>query len=195
MTLFRIMNLGPFLSNAQFTCLVNRIRVVASHIGYYQVFSRWENSFTQSLKNSWEDSFSDLVQEVLHHLVSNHFPILLESNRLRWVLYLFIWNMWLTYTNFVETSRMTWCFESAFEGWEGFTFVKKFQFLKGKLKVWEKKVFGDTRTRKMIFLKRFFILDMMTLDMIRMIINLLNCPLLNDFEDIFVKEDISWRQK
>lgn len=31
----------------------------------------------------WEDSFPDLIQEVFLHSVSDHFPVILESSRVK----------------------------------------------------------------------------------------------------------------
>lgn len=59
------------LSNVQFTLSVNCGRVVSS----------WLDRFLVTIV--WEDFFLDLIPEILSFLVSDYFPILLESRRLK----------------------------------------------------------------------------------------------------------------
>lgn len=66
------------LSNAQFIWSVNRGRVVSSRIDRFFITPKWE------------DLFPNLIQELGSHLVSDHFPLILESNKVKWVLLPFV---------------------------------------------------------------------------------------------------------
>ena len=124
------------LSNAQFTWSVNRGRVMSSRIDRFLVTSLWE------------DQFPDLIQETLVRPVSDHFPLLLESSRVKWGPTPFRFeNMWLQHHSFLDQVK-TWWEECPVTGWEGFKFMKKLKYIKEKIRTWNKEVFGDIRVKK-----------------------------------------------
>lgn len=85
------------LSNAKFTWSVNRGRVMSSRIDRFLVTS------------TWEDNFPNLIQETLSRLVLDHFPILLESSRVKWGPTPFRFeNMWLQHHSFIDTIKSWW---------------------------------------------------------------------------------------
>ena len=55
--------------------------------------------------------------------------------------------MWLHHPSFKE-SFGSWWREFQGDGWEGHKFMRKLQFLKAKLKEWNKNAFGDLIERK-----------------------------------------------
>lgn len=84
----------------------------------------------------WEDCFPNPIQEVGSRLVSDHFPIILVSSRVKWGPTPFRFeNMWLNHRSFFSNVE-TWWSECSFSGWDGFQFMKKLKFVKEKLKVW-----------------------------------------------------------
>ena len=74
-SLIRECSLGNIpLCNASFTWSNRRHYIVASQLDRF-LFS-----------SAWEDVFLDLVEESLPHQGSDHFPIVLESSEVMWVL-------------------------------------------------------------------------------------------------------------
>ncbi|RVX07687.1 hypothetical protein CK203_021949 [Vitis vinifera] len=79
---------------------------------------------------------------------SDHSPICLETNPLKWGPTPFRFeNMWLLHPEFKEKFR-DWWQECTVEGWEGHKFMRKLKFIKSKLKEWNIVAFGDLRERK-----------------------------------------------
>ena len=93
----------------------------------------------------WECQFNNVVQNILPRPVSDHCPILLDSEGIRSGPSPFRFEiMWLKFEGFKDLLR-NW--------WQGLHFVGSFSFvlaskLKGILKVWNKEVFGRVKTKK-----------------------------------------------
>ena len=98
--------------------------------------------------NEWEYFFPQSLQEVLPRWTSDHWPIVLDTNLFKWGSTPFRFeNMWLQHPSFKECFGSWW---RGFQGngWEGHKFMKKLQFVKAKLKVWNKVTFGELNERK-----------------------------------------------
>ena len=82
------------------------------------------------------------------------------------------------------------------QGWEGFKFMRKLKSLKDKLRVWNWKVFGDIRIKRDEILKEIETLDRLDMEGLTSSGDReKKVSLLNDFEELLLKEKISWRQK
>ncbi|RVW38699.1 hypothetical protein CK203_077511 [Vitis vinifera] len=93
-------------------------------------------------------TWSNILQEALPRWTSDHSPICLETNPLKWGPTPFRFeNMWLLHPEFKEKFS-DWWQECTVEGWEGHKFMRKLKFVKSKLKDWNKVAFGDLRERK-----------------------------------------------
>ena len=55
--------------------------------------------------------------------------------------------MWLSHHQFKESFESWWT-DCNVQGWEGFKFMKRLNFVKNKIKIWNKEVFGDLREAK-----------------------------------------------
>ena len=98
--------------------------------------------------NEWEQLFPQSLQDVLPRWTSDHWPIVLESNPFKWGPTPFRFeNMWLHHPSFKE-SFGSWWREFQGDGWEGHKFMRKLQFLRAKLKEWNKTSFGDLIERE-----------------------------------------------
>ncbi|KAK9930653.1 hypothetical protein M0R45_027684 [Rubus argutus] len=68
----------------------------------------------------WEDVFSDARQLALTRVTSDHCPVLLDTNIVKWGPAPFRFeNMWLEHPSFKENFKIWWE-EEIFQGWEGF---------------------------------------------------------------------------
>ncbi|RVW35456.1 hypothetical protein CK203_097212 [Vitis vinifera] len=98
--------------------------------------------------NEWEQLFPQSLQEVLPRWTSDHWLIVLETNPFKWGPTPFRFeNMWLQHPSFKE-SFGSWWREFQGDGWEGHKFMRKLQFLRAKLKEWNKTSFGDLIERE-----------------------------------------------
>ena len=103
--------------------------------------------------------------------------------------------MWLQHTNFKENFRDWW---SGFQGngWEGHKFMRRLQYVKAKLKEWNKFSFGELKEKKKSILN-----DLANFDAIEQVGGL-NFDLLSqrasrkgNLEELILREEIHWRQK
>ncbi|RVX05595.1 Transposon TX1 uncharacterized 149 kDa protein [Vitis vinifera] len=88
--------------------------------------------------NEWGLLFPQGFQEALIRRTSDHWPIVMDTNPFMWGPTPFRFeNMWLQHTNFKENFRDWW---SGFQGngWEGHKFMRRLQYVKAKLKEWNK---------------------------------------------------------
>ncbi|RVW28221.1 hypothetical protein CK203_083720 [Vitis vinifera] len=144
----------------------------------------------------WDSFFSQSIQEALPRWTSDHSPICLETNPLKWGPTPFRFeNMWLLHPEFKEKFR-DWWQEYTVEGWEGHKFMRKLKFIKSKLKEWNIVAFGDLRERK-----KHILSDLGRIDLIEQKGNL-NLDLVSErtlrrkeLEDLLLKEEVQWRQK
>ncbi|RVW16109.1 Transposon TX1 uncharacterized 149 kDa protein [Vitis vinifera] len=104
-------------------------------------------------------------------------------------------NMWLQHTNFKENFRDWW---SGFQGigWEGHKFMRRLQYVKAKLKEWNKSSFGELKEKKKSILN-----DLANFDAIEQEGGL-NPDLISqrvsrkgELEELILREEIHWRQK
>ncbi|RVW34589.1 hypothetical protein CK203_079345 [Vitis vinifera] len=97
--------------------------------------------------NEWEQ-FPQSIQGVLPRWTSDHWPIVLETNPFKWGPTPFRFeNMWLQHPSFKENFGRWWR-EFQGNGWEGHKFMRKLQFVKAKLKEWNKASFGELSISK-----------------------------------------------
>ncbi|RVW35116.1 hypothetical protein CK203_085887 [Vitis vinifera] len=105
--------------------------------------------------NEWEQAFPQSIQGVLPRWTSDHWPIVLETNPFKWGPTPFRFeNMWLQHPSFKENFGRWWR-EFQGNGWEGHKFMRKLQFVKAKLKVWNKASFGELKSIKEEILRYF----------------------------------------
>ncbi|KAJ9678120.1 hypothetical protein PVL29_022881 [Vitis rotundifolia] len=146
--------------------------------------------------NEWEQLFPQSLQEVLLRWTSDHWPIVLETNPFKWGPTPFRFeNMWLQHPNFKERFG-SWWREFQGDGWEGHKFMKKLQFLKAKLKEWNKSSFGVLIERK-----KSILIDLANYDFMEqgggLSPELLTQRALRkgELEELILREEIHWRQK
>ena len=146
--------------------------------------------------NEWEQLFPQSLQEVLPRWTSDHWPIVLETNPFKWGPTPFRFeNMWLHHPSFKE-SFGSWWREFQGDGWEGHKFMRKLQFLKAKLKEWNKNAFGDLIERK-----KCILLDIANFDSMEQEGGLSPELLIQravrkgELEELILREEIHWRQK
>ena len=96
----------------------------------------------------WEELFSYMFQKRLPRLISNHFPICLETTRLERGRTPFKFeNMWLKFEEFSDIIKEWWG-EAHVDGFASYIIATKLRFVKEKLKKWNRDVFGDVKTQK-----------------------------------------------
>ncbi|WKA01530.1 hypothetical protein VitviT2T_019810 [Vitis vinifera] len=146
--------------------------------------------------NEWGLLFPKGLQEALIRRTSDHWPIVMDTNPFMWGPTPFRFeNMWLQHTNFKENLRDWW---SGFQGngWEGHKFMRRLQYVKAKLKEWNKFSFGELKEKKKSILN-----DLANFDAIEQEGGL-NPDLLSqralrkgELEELILREEIHWRQK
>ena len=133
---------------------------------------------------------------LLVRIESDHFPLVLDTNPVKWGPSPFRFeNVWFIHKEFLGNAKKWWA-ECENRGWEGFKFMKKLEFLKHKLKTWNKEVFRDVSIEKGKILDRIKKIDEeetrgdIGVDLIRV-----RRELRKKFGDLVLKEEISWNQK
>jgi len=107
----------------------------------------------------WEEKFPDLIQKRLPRLLSDHFPICLVAAELERGKSPFRFeNMWLAADGFSDIIEEWWR-EARVYGYASYVIANKLKYVKGKLKIWNKEVFGDIRTKKLVSLSIINSLD------------------------------------
>lgn len=98
--------------------------------------------------HSWEEHFPRVIQSALPRPLSDHVPLLLDSEGLKCVRGPFCFeNMWLEDDGFVNLVK-SWWDSFSFDGCPSFVFAKKLKALKECLKVWNREVFGNVKESK-----------------------------------------------
>ncbi|RVW30895.1 hypothetical protein CK203_102803 [Vitis vinifera] len=146
--------------------------------------------------NEWELSFPQSLQEVLPRWTSDHWPIVLDTNPFKWGPTPFRFeNMWLQHHNFKE-SFSSWWREFEGNGWEGHKFMRKLQFVKAKLKDWNKNTFGMLKERKKTISDEIANIDAIEQE------GALSSDLAaqrairkGELEELILREEIHWKQK
>ena len=96
----------------------------------------------------WENKFSNVVQSTLPRPVSDHCPIVLDSEEIKPGIRSFRFEiMWLKHEGFKDLLR-DWWQNMQFGGTFSFVLASKLKALKGILKGWNKEVFGRVETKK-----------------------------------------------
>ncbi|RVW98412.1 hypothetical protein CK203_026853 [Vitis vinifera] len=139
--------------------------------------------------------FDDFIR-VLPRWTSDHWPIVLETNPFKWGPTPFRFeNMWLQHPSFKENFGRWWR-EFQGNGWEGHKFMRKLQFVKAKLKEWNKASFGELSKRKEDILS-----DLVNFDSLEQEGGLSHELLAQralkkgELEELILREEIHWRQK
>ena len=100
------------------------------------------------VSGDWESYFNRITQSTLPRPVSDHFPILLDSGGIRSGPSPFRFeNMWLKTEGFKDLLKGWWQGLSV-RGSASFILAEKLKGLKGKLKIWNKEVFGNVSTKR-----------------------------------------------
>ena len=96
----------------------------------------------------WESYFNRAIQCTLPRPISDHFPILLDGGGIRSRPSSFRFEtMWLKYEGFKDLLKGRWQGLN-FRGSSSYVLAAKLKALKGILKVRNKEVFGNVRTKK-----------------------------------------------
>ena len=107
----------------------------------------------------WENKFSNAVQSTLPRPVSDHCPILLDSEGIKpGIRPSWFEIIWLKYEGFKDLMR-DWWQNMQFSGSFSFVMASKLKALKGILKGWNKEAFGRVETKKKEALRRVVFWD------------------------------------
>ena len=107
----------------------------------------------------WESQFSNVFQRTLPRPVSDHCPVLLDSDGLKSGPSPFCFeNMWLKAVGFKDLLRGWWQ-SLHFSGSFSFVLASKLKALKGFLKTWNREVFGKLELKKKEALTRISFWD------------------------------------
>ena len=144
----------------------------------------------------WESHCNKVIQSCLPRPVSDHFPILLDSDGVRMGPSPFRFElMWLKYEGFKEILKGWWQ-NLHFYGSFSFILFVKLKALKGILKAWNRDVFGKVETNKEDALRRVSFWDDrkkergLVLEEVEE-----RAKARADFKSWALLEEISWRQK
>ena len=107
----------------------------------------------------WEDHFHGVHQIILPKITSHHFPVLLQM-RPTFVAKrsLKFENIWLEVDSFSDFVKSV-CDDSNVYSSPSFVLAKKLNFLKSKLKVWNREVFGHLETKLGDLVEKVKVLD------------------------------------
>ena len=146
--------------------------------------------------NEWELFFPQSLQEVLPRWTSDHWPIVLDTNPFKWGPTPFRFeNMWLQHPSFKECFSSWW---REFDGndWEGHKFMRKLQFVKVKLKDWNKNSFGTLKERKKNILDEIANIDAIEQEgVLSSELSAQRVLRKGELEELILREEIHWRQK
>ena len=144
----------------------------------------------------WESRFSNSIQSTLPRPVSDHCPVLLDSERINSGPMPFRFEiMWLKFDGFKDLLRGWWQ-SLHFSGSFSFVLASKVKALKGILRVWNKEVFGRVEVQKKEALSRISFWDDLEKERA---LSLENTEEREKAREEFKKwvdlEEVSWRQK
>ena len=148
------------------------------------------------VSSDWECQYSKVVQKCLPRPISDHFPILLDSDGVRTGPSPFRFElMWLKFRGFKELLKGWWQ-NLKFHGSFSYILAAKLKALKGILKSWNMEVFGRVEVKKKEALQRVSFWD--GLEKQRELIleeREERIRAKEEFKSWAVMEEISWRQK
>lgn len=129
-------------------------------------------------------------------VVSDHCPLLLATDGPKGGTAPFRFeNMWFQHKSFKE-SILSWWNQPQTKGWAAFRLQKTLLFIKEKLKIWNREVFGSLAQQKEILSQQIDHLDHKESDSGLTEEELgLRKKLKEEIQDIANKEEISWKQK
>ena len=144
----------------------------------------------------WESQCNRVIQRRLPRPVSDHFPIMLDSEGVKTGPSPFRFElMWLKYAGFKEILKEWWQ-SLQFYGTSSFILSAKLKALKGLLKTWNREVFGEVETQKKDALRRISLWDELEkergLDLEEAEERV---KARDDFKNWALMEETSWRQK
>ena len=137
-----------------------------------------------------------MIQRCLSRPVSDHFPVLLDSDGVKTSPSPFRFKlMWLKFEGFKEILKGWWQ-NLQFHGSFSFILTTKLKSLKGILKAWNREVFGKVETNKKDALRRVIFWDDLEKERelgLKEIEDRAKAK--DDFKSWALLEEISWRQK
>ena len=144
----------------------------------------------------WESQFSNVIQRTLPRPVSDHCPVLLDSDGIKSGPSPFRFeNMWLKFEGFKDLLRGWWQ-SLQFSGSYSFVLASKLKALKGILKVWNKEVFGRVEIKKKEALSRISYWDEVEKDKELSLTEAEEREMAREnYKEWVDMEEVSWRQK
>lgn len=145
----------------------------------------------------WEDHYPHFFQEAFSKLVSNHWPIIFNTDSQNFGLKQFKFeNMWVLHPQY-HSNIAIWWNECTFIGREGYKFCQNFKFIKRKLIIWNKNTFEDIKSKKEKMLEEISKLDKMYSDNMGLpdTLKASRLSLLADLDSLLHYEEIYWKQK
>ena len=144
----------------------------------------------------WESQFSNVIQRTLPRPVSDHCPVMLDSDGIKSGPSPFRFeNMWLKFDGFKDLLRGWWQ-SLQFSGSYSFVLPSKLKALKGILKVWNKEVFGRVEIKKKEALSRISYWDEVEKDRELSLTEAEEREKAREnYKEWVDLEEVSWRQK
>ena len=144
----------------------------------------------------WESQFSNSIQSTLPRPVSDHCPVLLDSEGINSGPMPFRFEiMWLKFDGFKDLLRGWWQ-SLHFSGSFSFVLASKVKALKGILRVWNKEVFGRVEVQKKEALSRIWFWDNSEKDKaLSLAESEEREKAREDYKKWVDLEEVSWRQK
>lgn len=144
----------------------------------------------------WNDCFTNIKQEILPKICSDHTPLVLQCGK--WEQkksYFKFENWWLETEGFTDRVRNWWT-SFIFEGRPDYILACKLKALKGRLKEWSQSNYGNVEIRKNLILHQISELDaIQQLRGLNEEQKIKRANLFMEFEENAKREEIAWRQR
>uniref|UniRef100_A0A803PIR5 Reverse transcriptase domain-containing protein n=1 Tax=Cannabis sativa TaxID=3483 RepID=A0A803PIR5_CANSA len=139
--------IDPNLNNGRFTWSSFRATPICSRLDRFLFTCKWNGLFPF------------VRQEMLVRLVSDHNPIVIDSNPPKWGPGLFRFdNLWLEHNSFSKLLEGWWKNASAI-GWPGTKLMCKLKKVQKNIKEWSKSVYGNKKVAENALERRILALD------------------------------------